>query len=134
MGGPAPNNDNRRGPAPGNAMRGPAPNNAMRGPNTAMRGPAQHPDFSAFHRNLNAPHRFHAAAYHRPSGWYAHRWTYGEILPSLFWAQDFWLNDFGDYGLEPPPPGAVWVRDGSDAILIDRYSGEIIQVDYGVFY
>ena len=36
--------------------------------------------------------------------------------------------------LDPPPPGTVWVRYGNDALLIDRYSGEVIQVVYGIFY
>ena len=140
-------------PAPSNAMRGPdnrnagnrgpdnraaAPNTAMRGPgpnnNTAMRGTSQQRNFSSLQRNFNAPRRFHAATYNRPRGWYSHRWTYGEILPALFWASDYWLNDYMDYGLEPPPPGTLWVRDGGDALLIVRGTGEIIQVDYGVFY
>ena len=99
-----------------------------------MAGPNSHPNFTAYHRAFNAPQHFHAPAYNRPAGWYAQRWTYGQILPSLFWAPDYWINDFNDFGLAPPPPGTVWVRDGSDALLIDRYSGEIIQVDYGVFY
>jgi Ni/Co efflux regulator RcnB len=127
----APNNG-----APGNDRRGQAFNNDRRGPDNApdnaMRG--QRRDFSAFHRNFNAPQRYRAPLYNRPRGWYSHRWTYGEFLPSLFWAPDYWLNDYMDFGLPPPPPGTVWVRDGSDALLIDRYSGEIIQVAYGVFY
>ena len=118
-----------RGPAPNNAMRGPGPSNAMRGPS----GPRQ--DFSSFHRNFSAPRRFRSPApYRRPGGWYARRWTFGEILPSLFWAPDYWLNDYRDFGLMAPPPGTVWVRNGDDALLIDRYSGEIIQVAYGIFY
>lgn len=39
-----------------------------------------------------------------------------------------------DYALPPPPPGAVWVRENDDALLIDQDSGEIITVEYGVFY
>jgi Ni/Co efflux regulator RcnB len=96
--------------------------------------PNSHPNYSSYHRAFNAPQRFHAPDYHRPAGWYAHRWSFGEILPPLFWTQDYWIGDFGDYGLMPPPPGTVWVRDGYDALLIDQYSGEIIQVEYGVFY
>ena len=127
---------------PGPGMRGPdnamrAPNdNAMRGRSNAMRGnPGQRRDFSSYQRNFNAPNHFHAASgYRRPAGWYAQRWTYGQILPSLFWAQDYWLSNYYDYGLMPPPPGTVWVRDGDDALLIDRDSGEIIQVEYSVFY
>jgi Ni/Co efflux regulator RcnB len=100
-----------------------------------MRGPSPggH-NFAAYNRNVTAAHRFHASNYQRPHGWYDHRWVYGEILPPLFWAQDYWISDYMDYGLMPPPYGTVWVRDGDDAILIVQGSGEIIQVDYGVFY
>jgi Ni/Co efflux regulator RcnB len=35
--------------------------------------------------------------------------------------------------LEVPPAGYEWVRDGNDAMLIDTTSGEILQVEYGVF-
>lgn len=98
------------------------------------RGPDSRRDFSAFHRNFNAPRRYRTSFYNRPRGWYAHRWTFGEILPSLFWSSNYWLNDYYDYSLQPPPPGTVWVRDGEDALLIDRFSGEIIEVAYNIFY
>lgn len=121
--------------APTNAMRGPAPNNAMRGPAPGNANRGSRPDFSSYHRNFSAPQHFHAQTdYRRPSGWYARRWTFGEILPSLFWAPDYWLSDYYDFGLMPPPPGTVWVRDGNDALLIVRDTGEIIQVEYSVFY
>jgi Ni/Co efflux regulator RcnB len=97
----------------------------------------QRHDFSSFrdfHRSFNAPRRFQAPAYRRPNGWYGHRWSFGEFLPSLFWAPNYWLNDYYRYGLPQPPYGTVWVRDGYDALLIDRYSGEIITVEYNVFY
>jgi Ni/Co efflux regulator RcnB len=32
-----------------------------------------------------------------------------------------------------PPVGYEWVRDGNDAILVNTGSGEILQVEYGVF-
>lgn len=135
-------NNAMRGPdngrAPNDAMRGPAPGNAMRGPDNRNAAPGNRggrADFSSYHRNFSAPQHYHARTnYRRPSGWYAHRWTFGEILPSLFWAPDYWLSDYNDFGLMPPPPGTVWVRDGDDALLIDRDSGEIIQVEYSVFY
>ena len=152
-------NNMMRGPAPNNAMRGPAPNNAMRGPqpnNNAMRGPNGRPDFNRpgdnrpnnamrgprrdysnyrnYHRNFRAPRRFRAPVYRRPPGWYAHTWTWGQILPVAFWSRDYWITDFNIYDLPPPPFGAIWVRVGSDALLIDQDSGEIIEVDYGIFY
>jgi Ni/Co efflux regulator RcnB len=124
------------GPRSGGAMTGPAPGAAMRGPGpgAARRGPGHAGNFNAYHRNFTAPRQFHIGSYNRPSGWYAHRWTYGEILPSLFWSQNYWIGDFSDYGLMPPPPGTIWVRDGADALLIDQDNGEVIQVEYGVFY
>lgn len=143
---PRPNNAARtnNGPRPNstNATRGPAPNNGSRpNSNNAMRGPAPNNgprrDFSSvrnFHQNFNAARRFHAPAYRQPQGFYAHHWAWGETLPPAFWVRDYWLTDFYDYDLPPPPPGAVWVRVGSDALLIDQYSGGIIEVDYGVFY
>ena len=90
--------------------------------------------FAEFHQNFAAPRHFHADGYRRPSGWYSHRWSFGEYLPAAFWARDYWLIDFMDFGLPPPPYGAVWVRVGNDALLIDQDTGEIITVEYGIFY
>lgn len=101
------------------------------------RGAAPHRDFSGFrdyHRDFRVSRRFYAPAYRRPAGWYEHRWTFGEFLPVAFWARDYWLVDFAIYDLPPPPFGAVWVRVGYDALLIDDETGEIITVAYDVFY
>lgn len=119
-------NDNRGNNA-GRADNRPGNNNANRRPN---------PSYSQYHRSFNATQRYHyrGPSYRRPSGWYARRWTFGDFLPSLFWSSSYWINDFGYYGLMAPPPGTVWIRDGDDAILIDRYTGEVIQVEYGLFY
>lgn len=90
--------------------------------------------FVDFHQNFTAPRHFHAGAYRRPAGWYSHQWAFGQFLPAAFWARDYWLVDFMDFGLPPPPYGAVWVRVGNDALLIDQDTGEIITVEYGLFY
>jgi Ni/Co efflux regulator RcnB len=90
--------------------------------------------FRDFHRDFNASRRFHAPAYRRPTGWYDHRWSFGEFLPRTYWVRNYWLDDFAAYGLPPPPYGAVWVRVGSDALLVDEDSGEVITVEYSVFY
>ena len=90
--------------------------------------------FRDFHRSFNAPRHFRAPEYRRPNGWYGHRWSFGEFLPTLFWAPSYWLTDYYRYDLPPPPYGTVWVRDGGDALLIDRDSGEIVTVEYDVFY
>ncbi len=97
----------------------------------------QRHDFSSFrdfHRDFHASRRFRGPDYRRPAGWYDHRWTFGELLPSAFWARDYWLSDYGAYDLPPPPYGAIWVRVGRDALLVDQDSGEVITVEYDVFY
>jgi Ni/Co efflux regulator RcnB len=85
-------------------------------------------------RNVTAAHRFHAGVYRAPAGYHYQRWSYGAFLPAIYWGRDFWITDFLAFGLFAPPDGYIWVRYGPDALLIDQYTGEIIQVDYGVFY
>jgi Ni/Co efflux regulator RcnB len=131
--------DNRPDNRPGNGFGNRPDNRPGFGNNNNNRpgyGGPRH-DFSSFrnfHQDFRAQRRFRGPDYRRPAGWYDHRWTFGEILPALFWSQQYWLTDYQDYDLQPPPYGAVWVRDGNDALLIDRDSGEIITVEYDVFY
>jgi len=98
------------------------------------RGRRDFSNYRNYHQNFRASQRFRAAPYRRPPGYFARRWSWGQTLPSFFWTRDYWLTDFYAYDLPPPPYGAIWVRVGDDALLIDQYSGEIIEVDYGVFY
>ncbi len=91
--------------------------------------------FDAFRRAANAPRHYHyRGSYRQPAGWHYQRWTLGAFLPSLYWSNSYWISDYNYYGLDNPPPGTVWVRYGDDALLIDRDSGEVIQVIYGIFY
>lgn len=90
--------------------------------------------FRDYHRGYNSSRRFRGPEYRRPAGWYDRRWSFGEFLPGLFWSSSYWLNDFNRYDLPPPPYGTVWVRNGRDALLVDRDTGEIISVRYSVFY
>ncbi len=106
-----------------------------RGDGRAYNGPRR--DYSGFrdyHRGFNSSRRFRGPEYRRPAGWYDRRWSFGEFLPGLFWSSSYWLNDFDRYELPPPPYGTVWVQNGRDALLVDRDTGEIISVRYGVFY
>jgi Ni/Co efflux regulator RcnB len=109
------------------------PGNTNRGFNRGT-GRRDYSGFRNYHQNFRSHRRFHAGSYHRPRGWYYRRWSFGQILPALFWARQYWLNDYIAYDLPPPPYGTVWVRYGNDALLIDRDTGEIITVEYDVFY
>jgi Ni/Co efflux regulator RcnB len=88
----------------------------------------------AFRRNFTAPHRYHFGTYRRPGGWYAHRWVYGERVPHGWYGRDYWIGNYITFGLIAPPDGYQWVRVGDDALLIDVDTGEVLQVEYGVFY
>ena len=90
-------------------------------------------DRGAYQHNFQAARSFKIGPYHRPPGWRDHRWAYGEILPRAFWAPQYLLADYWLFALEVPPAGFEWVRYGADAVLVNTNSGEILQVEYGVF-
>ena len=48
--------------------------------------------------------------------------------------RDYWISDFALYGLMEPWPGYEWIRVGDDALLVDIETGEVIRVEYGLFY
>jgi len=110
---------------------------------SAYRPGHQPPQWQQYHRDLN-PHsyqwnrtsnqRYHYQTYQRPHGWYAQRWAYGQILPRLFWSQNYWLTGYYNFGLIDPPYGYVWVQNGNDALLVDVQNGQILSVEYNVFY
>ena len=90
-------------------------------------------DRGTYQHNFQAARTFHVGPYHRPSGWAPHHWGYGQILPRAYWGPQFLLADYWLFALEVPPVGYEWVRDDSDALLINTSTGEILQVEYGVF-
>jgi Ni/Co efflux regulator RcnB len=90
-------------------------------------------DKGVYQHNYRAPRTFRIGVYHRPAGWQAHRWAFGQILPRAYWAAPYILADYWLFGFEVPPAGYEWVRDDDDAILVNTTTGEILQVEYGVF-
>ncbi len=91
-------------------------------------------DIARYRKVVRAPHRFHVAAWRAPRGFAYRRFSLGERIPGVLLAAEFFLASYAAYGLEAPPSGYVWVRDGDDAVLVDRYTGEVIAVEYDVFY
>ena len=91
-------------------------------------------DVTTLNRNVQSSNHYHAGAYRPPEGYAEQRWTYGQRLPASYYASNYWLANYVAYALFAPPSGAVWVRVGNDALLVDQSSGEVIQVQYGVFY
>ncbi|MGD0143708.1 MAG: RcnB family protein [Rhizomicrobium sp.] len=103
---------------------------------TAIRHTSPHAvvDVSSFRKNITSPNHYHYGDYHGPAGYSYHRWNSGDHLPQAYYAENFWINNYLNFGLIAPPDGYVWVRYGPDAVLIDEDTGEIIQVEYDVFY
>lgn len=81
-----------------------------------------------------SPQRYRYGYYRPPIGFYSHNWAFGEFLPRGWYGSDYLLDSWWDYDLPYPPPGYDWVRVGSDALLIDRYSGRIVQVVRYLFW
>jgi len=90
-------------------------------------------DTHAYQWNRTSNQRYHQG-YQRPQGWYPVHWVYGQVLPSLFWTQAYWLTAYYNFGLMDPPYGYVWVQNGSDALLVNVQNGQILSVEYNVFY
>jgi len=68
-----------------------------------------------------------------PRGYSYRRWAIGATLPFLFLSDAYYV-DYDYIGLPPPRGGEEWVRYGPDALLVDTYSGRVVDVAYGVFY
>jgi Ni/Co efflux regulator RcnB len=90
-------------------------------------------DRHTYQHNFRAARSYRIGPYHHPRGWAAHHWGYGEILPRAYWAPEYLISDYWLFALEVPPAGYEWVRDDTDALLVNTDTGEILQVEYGVF-
>ena len=86
-------------------------------------------------RVIRPAHRFHAARpWIAPRGFAFRHFRLGERVPTVLLATEYFLLSPWLYGLEAAPPGYVWIREGSDAVLVNQYTGEVLQVAYDVFY
>ena len=82
--------------------------------------------------NRNA---FHRGPYYAPYRGYGYnRLGIGIVLDSLFYSRNYWIDDPFDYRLPPTPPGTQWIRYYNDVVLVDVYSGEVVDVIYDFFW
>lgn len=80
-----------------------------------------------------SPHRYRHY-WRPPPGFYIRSWGYGEFLPRGWYDRDYRILEPWRFDLPLAPPGFDWVRSGDDALLIDRYSGRIVQVVRYLFW
>lgn len=90
-------------------------------------------DWSSYrtrNRGIYRPGRYHA-----PYNSYSYRrLDIGYTLGARFYGQNYWIGDPWSYRL-PEVYGAYrWVRYYDDVLLVDTYSGEVVDVIYDFFF
>ncbi|HEV2530600.1 RcnB family protein [Phenylobacterium sp.] len=95
-----------------------------------------HPQWrpGAFPPSFASHHRFRDRPYRRPPHFFVHAWSFGEFLPPAWYGPEYLIADWWDYDLPAPPYGYDWVRVGDDAVLVEDYSGRIVQVVRALFW
>ena len=81
------------------------------------------------HRSL-----FTLGAYYDPFGWGYQPYSIGWRMWPSYYRSSYWLNDPWQYRLPYAPPGTQWVRYYNDVLLVDMYTGEVIDVVYDFFW
>ena len=79
-------------------------------------------------------YRYRGGPWVPPTGFAPRRWGYGEVLPWTWWTPRYRIESWWSYGLPVPPVGFAWVRLGRDAVLVDLWTGRIVQVAYTLFW
>jgi hypothetical protein len=81
------------------------------------------------HRSL-----FRLGFYFDPFGWRYRPYSIGWRLWPSYYSSRFWINDPWQYRLPYAPPGYRWIRYYNDAILVDTWNGEVVDVIYNFFW
>jgi Ni/Co efflux regulator RcnB len=85
------------------------------------------------HRDRNRS-IFHIGFYYDPFGWNYRPYQIGWRLWPSYYSSRYWINDPWYYRLPYAPPGTVWIRYWDDAILVDRFTGEVVDVIHNFFW
>lgn len=93
----------------------------------------QNLDRAYLNHNFKADRPVHIGPYHAPQDWRYQRFHIGQVLPPVYWGNQYRLIDYWLFGLDIPPVGYEWVRYGPDALLVDLTTGEVVQSVYDNF-
>ena len=77
---------------------------------------------------------FRLGRYYDPFGYGYQRLNIGFTLFSGYYQSNYWLGDPYQYRLPPAYGPYRWVRYYDDAVLVDIYSGEVVEVIQGFFW
>ena len=86
-------------------------------------------DWRRYHRSS-----FHFGFYNDPFGCGYQRLNYGWTLFPSYYQSSYWLRDPWQYRLPPVYGPYRWVRYYDDALLVDTWSGEVVDVIYDFFW
>ena len=85
------------------------------------------------HRNRHR-RSFNVGIYFDPFGFGYQRMGYGWRLFPTYYRSSYWLNDPWQYRLPPAYGPYRWIRYWDDALLVDTYSGEVVDVIHDFFW
>ena len=87
-------------------------------------------------QNWRRHHRswFHLGFYYDPFGWGYYPYQIGWRLWPSYYSSNYWINDPWQYRLPYAPPGYVWIRYWNDALLVDTWTGQVVDVIPGFFW
>jgi hypothetical protein len=77
---------------------------------------------------------FRLGRYYDPYGWGYRRFSIGFDLGPSYYGSSFWLDDPWQYRLPPAYGPYRWIRYYDDALLVNIYTGEVVDVVYNVFW
>lgn len=85
------------------------------------------------HRDYNRS-TFRIGFYYDPFGYNYRRWSAGSFLFPSYYGSRYWLNDPWQYRLPPAYGPYRWVRYWNDALLVNIYTGEVVDVIHSFFW
>lgn len=77
---------------------------------------------------------FRLGFYYDPFGYNYRRWSIGSYLFPSYYGSRYWLNDPWQYRLPPAYGPYRWVRYWDDALLVNIYTGEVVDVIHSFFW
>lgn len=77
---------------------------------------------------------FQLGWYNDPFGWGYQPYGIGWRMWPSYYSSHYWLSDPWQYRLPYAPAGTRWIRYWDDAILVDLWSGQVIDVIYNFFW
>lgn len=77
---------------------------------------------------------FNVGRYHSPFGNSYSRFSVGFRIGSPYYSSRHWISDPWQYRLPPAYAGTRWVRYYDDVLLVDLYTGEVMDVIHNFFW